>query len=175
MNLYYHNDISFNKLSREDLPLLLDLKQESWPNTHRVSILNMDDQDKWYESLCGQSVYFPSSLILIAIASVSNKKVGVFKILNICWQNRRADVGWDVFKDYRNKGYGKKLVKAGVNFCFEILNLHRLRADILDGNEASQKCAEYAGFKCEGCEKEAVWKKDRYIDSYIYGIINNYI
>jgi len=80
-------------------------------------------------------------------------------------------VGWDIFKVCRGKGLGKKLVRAGVDFSFEMLNLHRLRADILETNLVSQKCAESAGFIKEGTEKSAVWKRKEWVDSYIYGII----
>jgi RimJ/RimL family protein N-acetyltransferase len=100
-----------------------------------------------------------------------NPKVGIFKVFGIDYQNRTADTGWDIFEDHRGKGFGKKLVAAGAAFCFNILNLHRLNAEILSTNVASLRCAEAAGYVLEGTRRQAVHKEGKYVDSHILGIL----
>lgn len=157
-------NIVLRKMEYCDLEKLLDLKQESWFGTHRVSILNKTDQEKWFEKITQDL----NSLILIAS---NDNPFGVFKILNIDWMNRNADVGWDIYKEHRGKGLGKPLVQAGVAFCFDILNLRRLNAEILENNVASQKCAESANFIKEGCKRQLVERCGIKIDSWIYGVL----
>ncbi len=164
----HHNGFSFRKLERDQLPFLLSLKNESWFGTHRISILNSDDQERWFESLDSDS-HCPTCLILTAFCG--GFPSGLWKLFNIDWQNRRAEVGWDIYKEYRGRGLGKRLVESGVAFCDDVLNLHRLRAEILVTNEASKKCALAAGFELEGVEKEAILKKGKYVDNLMYGII----
>ncbi len=166
--LYQHNDIGFNKLESSDLGSLLTLKNESWFGTHRASMLNSSDQRRWFDNL-DTDPHTPSQLYLMA--STPEDKFGLFKILNIDWQSRRAEAGWDVFSNFRGQGLGKKLVAAGVGFARDVLQLHRLRAEILATNEASMKCAEAADFVREGCERQAILKKGVYVDSFIYGIV----
>lgn len=170
--------IKLRKLCEKDLHDLKLLKDESWFGTHSVSIVNKCDQHRWFESM-DTNVINPKSLMMIAEYMFEGtvmfyKPIGIFKITSIEWVNRTADVAWDLYEDYRGKGLGKPLVKSGVEFCFSILNLRRLDAEILETNLPSQKCAEAAGFILEGTRRQAVHcrgKEDKYIDSHFYGCL----
>lgn len=168
--MYRHQNIDLRKLREDDLNLLFALKSESWGSTHRISILTMEDQVRWYKSL-DPDVHCPKNLVLVASPVKSGERIGIFKIFNIDWVSRTADVAWDVFKSYRKKGYGKKLVSAGSSFCFNVFNLHRLNCEILDINVPSSKCAIHAGFKKEGVKRQSVIKYGRYTDSIVYGLL----
>lgn len=170
--MYKFNNLVLSKLEKEDLNLLQNLKSDSWTNTHSNSIVNKESQEAWFNSLDKDPIS-PKNLVLLA--QDKQIKIGIFKILNVNYQNLTADVGWDVFFEHRKKGWGKKLVQAGSFFSFEILNLNRLTAEILKTNIPSIKCAENTGFKLEGCKKSAVFKQNKYIDSLIYGLLRNYV
>lgn len=164
-------NLSFRKLNKSDLEDLNKLKNESWFGTHRISIVNIDDQIKWYDSL-DRNPHTPSHLFLICeLITNESIKIGTFKFNSIDWYSKRAEVGWDVFHSLRGKGFGKKIVKAGVGFAVDVLNLHRLTAEILETNKASQKCAEEAGFNLEGTKLKEILKNNEYVDNRIYGII----
>jgi len=185
--LYRHrNGILFRRVNAGDLSDLTDLKNESWFGTHRISFVSADSQRRWLEALDRENVHAPGNLVLVACtdepaddmpapaprpnhAGLSN--VGVFKILGIDWQSRRASVGWDIYRPYRGEGLGKNLVEAGIAFCFNVLNLHRLQADVLDTNHASQKCALAAGFIKEGFQPRCILRGGKWIDNVIYGIV----
>jgi RimJ/RimL family protein N-acetyltransferase len=159
--------VTLRYLTEADLPPLLQLKEESWFGTHRITFTNEEMQLKWFKSLLN-SPHTPSNIVLLASEEYD---FGIFKILNIDWQNRKAEVGWDVFAHMRNNGLGKLLVKAGVDFCRDVLQFNTLRAEILVSNLASQKCAEFAGFYKIGVEKSAIFKNRTYIDNLIYGLL----
>lgn len=165
--------MAFRKADKCDAAELLDLKNESHFGTHTVTYANLSSQEKWLESISCET-HCPRNLVLIANVQVltSGHDCGIFKILNIDWQNRRAEVGWDIYKDFRGRGYGKKLVKAGVDFAFNVLNLHRLDAQILITNEISLKCAKAAGFQINGRQDKAIFKNGKYIDNLILGVLN---
>lgn len=166
-------DLVLRKLQRKDLELLQNLKSESWFATHTVAFVNDEDQNRWFDSL-DQNVGNPRNLMLIAVHR--NDPVGIYKISSIEWVNRTADVAWDIFKTHRGCGLGKKIVAAGAQFCFQMLNLRRLDAEILETNLPSQKCAEAAGFVKEGCKRKAVHSReagDRFVDSFVYGCLRD--
>jgi RimJ/RimL family protein N-acetyltransferase len=172
--IYTHpNTVAFRKADKCDARKLLDLKNESHFGTHAITFANLTSQEKWLESISHET-QFPKTLILIANVALntSSYDCGVFKFFNIDWQNRKADVGWDIFHEWRGKGYGKKLVIAGVAFAFNLMNLHRLDAQILVTNEASLKCAEAAGFIIEGRQRQVVFKNGQYVDNLILGVLN---
>lgn len=166
--IYEHkNGISLRKVEQEDLPLLKELKDESWFGTHHVAIVNMFNQQKWFEKISGDnSCYF-----LIAHDTKKNTDVGLYKIANIDNTNRCYDSAHDVFKHQRGKSFSKPVLEAGVDFGFEILNMHRINTEVLENNEASYKTAKYVGFSDEGVKRKSVWKVNQYLDSRMLGII----
>lgn len=165
--MYLHkNNIDLCKLDEHDLSLLLNLKDESWFGTHKISIINMYDQKKWFERLT------TSNSELVMMAWYGTDKIGIFKI-NIDWMNRSADIGQDIFAIHRGKGFGYKIVEAGIDFCFEVLNLNRLTAEVLENNTISQKVLFKGGFIKEGIKRDAVFKCNKYLNSIMIGIIRN--
>lgn len=173
--LYKHeNGVMFRKADKNNAKVLLDLKNESHFGTHTVTLANITSQEAWLESISYET-HCPRNLVLMASAEKINQfgidDFGVLKLFNIDWQSRRAEIGWDVLQEYRRKGYGKRLVGAGVDFAFHLLNLRRLDAQILVTNEASRKCAEAAGFSIEGRQRKAIFKNGEYIDNLILGIL----
>lgn len=169
--MFTYDNIRLRKAAPEDLPKLFWLKQESWFGTHHVTIINEEDQKRWFESL-DKHPHSPRDLVLMA-QNEKYEDFGVFKILHIDYINRNASVGWDVFQYFRGKGLGKRLVQAGVKFAFSVLNLHRLDAEILGDNAASEKCAKHVGFLLEGVRREAVHKDGFYIDSLVFGLLRS--
>jgi len=168
--MFQHGDIILRKLQRDDLPTLLELKSESWETTHHVTIANLEDQERWFDSL-DKNVHTPRNLMLIACCPKIVKPFGVYKISDIDWVSRNCFAAWDVFKEFRGMKLGKPLVAAGTAFCFEVLNLWRVGCEILETNIASQKCAESAGFRLEGTKRESVVKLGKYINSGVYGVL----
>lgn len=163
------NGVRLRKVKESDLKDLLDLKNESWFGTHKVSILNEQDQKRWFESL-DKDVHSPKNLILVA-GDKDTPGFGLVKLLNMDWVSRTAELGWDVYKEHRGKGYCGKLNSAGCLFAKNVLNLRRLNADILENNEASLKCAYRVGFVKEGLRRKAIYKNGEYINSVVIGLL----
>lgn len=166
--MFNTHDLIFRKVREEDLCDLLSLKEDSWLYTHHISFLNLADQKSFFDNL-QSNVTQPKNLLLIAC--VGNKSIGMFFIANIDYVSRTADVGWAIFAPYRGQKYGLKLVMAGTNICFQILNLRRLSCEILYDNVASLKCAAHAGYVHEGVKRESVHKLGKYVDSIVLGVL----
>jgi RimJ/RimL family protein N-acetyltransferase len=169
--MFTYKNLRLYKIGREHLPRLLSLKQESWFGTHHLSILNLDDQHRWFDSL-DKDPHSPKNLALIAHEDYCNDNIGVYKIV-VDWVNRTAEVGWDVFSEYRGQGLGKNLVAAGSAFCFKFFDLRRLGCEILENNVPSIKCATHAGFAKEGVKREAILKEGRPVNSIVFGLLQD--
>lgn len=167
--MYIHkNGLTLRKVESSDLPLLKELKNESWFGTHNIVFVNDYDQKKWFENLDSNK-----QLILIAFETINQEPVGSFKIDNIDWVNRKCSEGHDTFKKQRGKGFGKLILEAGVDFVFEVLNMNRVEAEVLENNIASQKCCSYIEYPKEGVRKKSIHKCGEYLDSIIYGFLKS--
>lgn len=167
--MYKHkNGITLKKLEKEDLGLLKNLKNESWFGTHNTAFVNDADQIRWFESLNSNK-----NLFLIACKSNTGENIGLYKIQNIDWVNRKYDSAHDVFESYRGQGYSKPVLEAGVDLGFEVLNMHRIDTEVLENNLASYKTALYVGFIQEGVKRKCIYKCGEYLDSNFLGIISD--
>lgn len=170
MVFVHENKIALRKLEATDLLSLKELKDSTWMHTHRVSILNMTDQQGWFEKLsCSNTNYVLVAYEETESAQVSIGPLGIYKIFNIDWINGSAEIGYDMFEQFRGKGFGKRVVISGTGFCFKVLNLRRLTAEVLENNVASIKVIEAAGFEKEGVKKLAVLKEGVFLNSIVYG------
>lgn len=179
--MYKHKEgIILRKLERKDLPLLKELKNESWFGTHTINFLSDLDQERWFEGLNNRT-----HLILVAykeakistrtttgtLESMKEIPVGLYKIQNIDWYNRTYDSSHDVFKEHRGKGLSKPVLVAGTDFAFEVLNMNRIDGQVLENNIASRKSAVYAGFQEEGVRRKSIHKCGQWLDSIHIGIL----
>jgi RimJ/RimL family protein N-acetyltransferase len=178
--LYSHKTgLSLRKLEKSDLPALLLYKKESWQQTHRISVLNSVDQENWFQRMSAST----TTLVMIAEESLERDgltqwarhdieyRVGLYVLENMDWQNGTYDMSYGVFSLYRNKGWGSKLVEAGADFGFEVMNFRRVGCEILATNERSMRCVLRAGYEHEGIRKEIVHRCGEKIDSHMYGLL----
>ena len=102
-----------------------------------------------------------------------DKIIGTFSLGFVnrgCLQN--AVLGYKMDKDYTNKGFMTEALRAGVDYAFSTIKLHRLEAYVMPKNICSLAVLNKLGFKNEGlCEKyieiDGIWQ-----DHYRYSLIN---
>jgi len=163
----FNYDLTLRKLDKKDIKKLFLLKTEAFDNHHRTAFINDSDQEVWFNSL-DKDVFSPKNLMLIG--SEGKLDVGIISLSNINYINRTCDVGIDVYKKYRSKGYGTRLLSSAIRLAKEFLNLRKLNCEILSYNIASIRIAEKNGFVQEGIRKEQIYKSGIYHDSLVYGL-----
>jgi Acetyltransferases, including N-acetylases of ribosomal proteins len=60
------------------------------------------------------------------------------------------------------RGIGAKSWRAITNYGFKVLNLNKICATVMDGNEASLKCALASGYVVEGRQAQQMFKDGKY-------------
>mgnify|MGYP001026513235 CR=1 FL=1 len=164
---YNHKDgISLRKLEFEDLDCLLDLKRESWWGTHNTLIINRDDQENWFRNIGKNELYL--------IAEKDSKAIGVAVYTCIDYISRKLSISGSIVKKYRVAEVVTPAFSAGLDFAFEILNMRRVEAEVLESNLASLKLElDHLGFTIEGRKRSAVYKSGVYYDSLILGLLRD--
>lgn len=170
--LYLHkNGITFRKADRSDLNFLQNMKAETWWGTHGVAIINNDDQERWLEHL-------PSDcLVLIGEVPIdkdviAQQYLGFCIISDIDWIARTASISGAVQKRLRSPELSQQAFEAGLDFAFEMLNLHRLNAEVAEYNYPARKIEiGDLGFAVEGVRRQAIYKCGRYYNSLVLGML----
>ncbi len=111
-------------------------------------------------------------LITLAIICIDNDThVGNIQLGPIEWVNRSAKISILIGeKEYWNKGICQEAIELMTKHAFKTLNLHRLFAGT--SNPAFKRIMEKLGWTLEGTLKEAEFLGGKYVDSYVFGIIN---
>jgi [ribosomal protein S5]-alanine N-acetyltransferase len=89
------------------------------------------------------------------------------------WHNQHAEIGYDLARAYWRKGIMTEAVRAIVRFGFERLNLHRIEANVTEGNEASAKTLLKAGFQQEGVWRERAYLRGAFYDLLQFGLLKS--
>ena len=179
MRYDHKSGISFRKMEERDLPILLELKRESWWGTHNSPILNMKDQKDWYDNLPSTDLYMiayknetPKSNKPLkgGVNHIKETVLGVGTFTNIDPIARTMYIGGSALKEHRD--HGRNGWACGTDFAFEILNAHRLNAEVVETQFAVLKIdLDHLGFTYEGRRRKSVYKSGQYYDSIHLGLL----
>lgn len=120
-----------------------------------------------------QQDIFEAKQLRLAICTNDDNTIGLIDVFDFNVKNKRAGIGI-LIKDEqnRNKGYGKEALQLLVNYCFDVLHLHQVYANISEKNKASLQLFEGNGFKKVGLKKDWCYDGKQFLNEYILQRIN---
>lgn len=172
--MYEHKSgIMLRKIERDDLPKLLNLKNESWWGTHKVLFLNQEDQVNWFDNIPDNQLYMIACHKKMLWEGWEWEEAGVAVYTDIDHFNRTLNISGSIFEECRSlSGVVKRAFSAGLDFAFEMLNMRRVQAEVLSCNAAARNLeVNHLGFNVEGTRREAVYKAGVYYDSLMLGLL----
>ena len=86
-------------------------------------------------------------------------------------RHQRAEIGYELHSDYWRQGIMSEATEAVLNFCFEQLGLHRVEADVVEGNVASAALLKKLGFTLEGIWRDRVFKRGAFHSLWQFGLL----
>ncbi|MDH5327155.1 MAG: GNAT family N-acetyltransferase [Gammaproteobacteria bacterium] len=105
------------------------------------------------------------------------------KLIGTCGFNswneamRNASIGYDLMPEYWSKGFATEAVKGIVQAAFlgqlPCGSLHRIQADTMPGNQASEKVLLKLGFKEEGVRRDCLYIKGQYVNLKCFGLLKS--
>ncbi len=103
----------------------------------------------------------------------SGKMIGTCGFTSFDIQNNSGEIGYVINPEYRGNGYAPEAVGAIMRFGFIDLNLHRITARYMDGNNASRSVMEKCGMRYEGCAKNSMYIKNIYRSVHTCAILSD--
>ena len=127
-----------------------------------------------YEQL-DKYVNTANRLVFRVVDSNTNEIIGHAELNNIDTKNNSARICRVLigYKQNRNKGFGKAIIKELIRIGFVDLNLHRLDLGVYDFNQQAIKCYVDCGFEIEGLFRENSKVGNEYWSTYNMSIIND--
>ena len=108
----------------------------------------------------------------VVIEKETGYPVGLIQIHSLDNLNNSCKLGYIVSYNHKGNGYIKESIKAVLEFAFNILEIHRIEAEVVENNIDSIKLLESLNIKYEYTKKESYKINNKYYDQKVYSIIN---
>lgn len=151
--------ISLRPILKEDLTLI-----NKWKNDYDVfkflgggfMPISIDQQVKWMDSMIDNT----GNTKRFSIINEHNNCIGIIGLYNINWIHRTCEFGIYIGeKNQWGKGYAKEAVKLILDFGFDILNIRKVKLDVVSENTSAINMYKKLGFKEVG-----IYKAERFIN-----------
>jgi len=86
-------------------------------------------------------------------------------------KNHRANIGYDLQRQYWNKGYITEALDAVIDYGFNQLSINRIEAEVMQGNINSEKVLQKLSFKNEGILRNWMLWNEKYYDMTMFSLL----
>jgi ribosomal-protein-alanine N-acetyltransferase len=118
--------------------------------------------------------YVSNKGISWAIEEIGLRKViGDLGIYFITSDGKKAGVGFNIAKEYWNKGYGTEALTIALRYVINEMGVIRIEGTCRTENTASSRVMEKAGMKYEGTLRQYSYKNGIYYDVKMYSLIKS--
>ena len=91
-----------------------------------------------------------SSMRMAVVDQSTGRLVGTIGLHTVSDVNRSAEIAYDFAPSHWGRGLATRLCETVATWSFNALNLHRLQATVMVGNERSIRVLQRCGFRHEG-------------------------
>lgn len=103
----------------------------------------------------------------------SEKMIGTCGFTRFNFDAHSAEVGYVLNPEYWGKGIAPEAVRLVMNFGFGELDLHRIEAKYMIGNDRSCRVMEKMGMQPEGVSRDSMFVKGKYVSVGTYAILRD--
>ena len=90
------------------------------------------------------------------------KMIGTCGFTSFDDENNAGEIGYVLNPDYWGRGLAAEAVREVLKFGFQRLNLHRIEAKHIEGNNQSRRVMEKCGMSYEGTHRSSMYIKGEY-------------
>ncbi len=92
----------------------------------------------------------------------NNKMIGTCGFTRIDCENKIVEIGYVINPSFWGNGYATEAVEAILDFAFNELDVNRVEAKFIVGNEASLNVMKKVGMTFEGYLRDAIFSKGQF-------------
>lgn len=158
--------------SVEDIELIIKLDKQEVTQKYLGGIKNKTREER-IDFLENKASRFKNGCAgSLTVCLKDNTPIG-FAGLKIDEINNNAEISYLFDYDYSNKGYCTEACQKLIEVGFKKLDLNKIYADSIEGNDSSKRVLEKLGFILEGTRRKQafVLSLNEYKDFYDYGLL----
>lgn len=102
-----------------------------------------------------------------------NKMIGTCGFTRFNFQAYSAEIGYVLNPAYWGKGVAVEAARRVIRFGFDVLELHRIEAKFMEGNNQSLRVMEKSGMTYEGMMRDGMYVKNGFVSVGTCSILRN--
>ena len=135
----------FSELTDAELKKIINKHYSHWSQYSPTMDYN-NTKDKF------ENIYAKDNNIPFGIAMFDNDNlIGFLVFKEHCLEKYLEYTPWIsdvmIFDEFRNQGYGKKMIQMAMKYAFEMLKAKKITLGVFDNNPSAYYCYKAAGFK----------------------------
>ncbi len=154
------NGFALREMAEDDLEMVL-----AWRNLEMVRanmytdhVISLEEHRKWF----AHAKQDPKTVYLIC--ERHGIPIGVVNFVEIDRKNNKAYWGFYLGDEEGPRGRGSAMEFLALEYAFDVLNLHKLCAEVFSFNQPVIRLHSKFGFKAEGCFRRHILKNGQYED-----------
>lgn len=159
--------ITIRKFERDDIPNKVEWINNPENNQflHYDIPIKIEKTQRWFDSNIGRTDRYD------AVIEADGIPCGTIGLLNIDRKNSKAEYYIAMGEtSLKGKGVSTKASKLIIEYGFNELGLNKIYLFTETENIAAQRLFEKVGFVKEGCIREDIFSRSKFVDRYAYGI-----
>lgn len=108
------------------------------------------------------------------VVCLDDTPIGQVVLAEVDLQARSAELGWIVIRPAdQGNGYATEAVDLCLTHAFDDCALHKVWAQVIEGNTASVRVLENLGFQQEGVLREQEYANGDFVDVHQFGLLSS--
>ena len=167
------NITSLRAIEKKDLKSLMNWRNKpsfrQFFREHRE--INIYNQNLWFKEYVKKK---DTTHMFSIIENKTNELIGACGLCYIDWINKNADFSIYIGKNniYIDEKFAIDSANILLNYGFNVLNLHRIWAEIYEFYKKKIKMFKKLKFQLDGRHKETYFFKNKWHDSLFFGILS---
>jgi RimJ/RimL family protein N-acetyltransferase len=142
--------------------------QDIWGNLFNIDFVDSNSQEAWWKSLSNKK---HDLRYVICFEDNPDEIIGRLRIQNINHQHNNCEVGLDIIKEYRGKGFGFISYQMLLQFLFDEFNMNMVYLRVADFNPGARKLYEKVGFRETGKFPKFFFRKGQFWDYILMSLL----
>jgi len=157
------------QVTLDDKSEIFEYRRDKVTNQYQGWIPETIDDVELFIGKISKQINVPGTWFQFVIVEKETQKiVGDLGVHFIDDENKQAEIGCTLNKDFQHKGYATESVKKVVDYLFKELNKHRIIASIDPANKNAIRLVERIGFRKEAHFVESLLINGKWVDDLIY-------
>jgi RimJ/RimL family protein N-acetyltransferase len=168
--MFKYEGVAIRLIEATDLEKMLQLRRspDVWMQLGDIIMVGLEEQRRWFESLIGDK-----KRCYYVLCTDEIDFIGIVRTDEIDYVNRSIRVGGDILPEYQGRGYGKKMYRLLLKYCFDYLNMHRAWLLVLETNTVARNLYQKVGFSEEGRMRQAIFRNGEYQDYVMMSLLRD--